>query len=153
MKKTVCLYIMVIVILVIAGCRSTKPVDIENLILSENDGFSDVSSTWGLNISLDSSKIDTNEYIIQWIIEDGYLRTWNESSKTAVEISNELDGYPCTYSDDKNGGSIIWSPKQPNEYTVIKLEVFIFSKDNTKHAIAHDSAKITKEDSSYSIMN
>ena len=116
-----------------------------NFLFSEGT-FSEISSDWGIGISVNSDKLpSTDPYYIEWQVSGGILRKWCERDLKLIEINDSYNGYPRTSSGDENKGAVIWTPITFLQEEVVTIRANLFESAEDKIPIAYSELIITND--------
>ncbi len=99
--------------------------------------YSSLSSTWGLGLSVNTEMLP-KRYVIEWQVNGGMIRGWNDSTKKPIGITGQHNGFPATYSWDDNKGAIIWNPISFQDSGEVTVRAFIYEDENKKNPLAFD---------------
>lgn len=103
-----------------------------NFLIVKGD-YSKTSATWGIGIEIDPNAELPKQYVIEWIIDDGTVRSWDKSSLQPKLLETNQKGNPFTVSGDVNNGAVIWSPDNFTNSEDVTISAYIYeNKDFTK---------------------
>jgi hypothetical protein len=105
--------------------------------------YSSLSSTWGLGLSVKSEELP-KRYIIEWQVDGGLLRSWNSATKKPIDITEQHNGYPVTYSWDDNQGAVIWNPISFSDSEEVTVRAVIYEDEKKKNPLAFDEIILRK---------
>lgn len=112
--------------------------------------FSELSSDWGIGISVNNDKLpSTDAYYIEWQVSGGILRKWSEKDLKPVEITDSHNGYPRTSSVDENKGAVIWTPITFLQEEEVTIRANLFERVEDKSPIAYSELIITCDSGAY----
>jgi L-fucose mutarotase/ribose pyranase (RbsD/FucU family)/predicted small lipoprotein YifL len=129
--------------------KTEKLTELPNLSFLKCEGtYSELSSSWGIGFSIDPSELP-KEYVIEWRISDGIIRTWSKTGLKPLEINREHDGYPMTDSQDENNGAVIWTPLTYDNPEDVTLEAYIYKSEEDRSPIAYSKIILKNENGVY----
>jgi L-fucose mutarotase/ribose pyranase (RbsD/FucU family) len=108
----------------------------DNQLIDCDGSFSKVSSSWGLGLSIDGTNLP-KRYVIEWQVSDGSLRKWSELGTKPMNITEQHNGYPMTFSDDNNKGAVIWAPLSFDTEEDVIVKAYVYEEDADKSPIAY----------------
>lgn len=113
--------------------------------LKTNGELSFVSSSLGMDVTIDTSVKLPKKYMIEWRVSNGVLMQWNSSKKILNDITKTYKGHPMTLSSDANRGSVLWTPFNITKEKKLTLKAYLH-KDETTPAIYYDKIVLKSTD-------
>jgi L-fucose mutarotase/ribose pyranase (RbsD/FucU family) len=115
----------------------------DNQFLKCEGSFSQLSSSWGLGISIDSKYLPKH-YFIEWQVSNGSLRKWGPGTKPSV-ITDQHNGYPMTFSEDSNSGAVIWAPLSFDIEEDVVVKAYIYEEETDRSPVAYSKIILNNE--------
>ena len=134
----ICLFAMVLV-----SCNNNQdPLD-NNQDVREHDlliaegKYAMVSSSLGIAIKITQNSILPKQYVVEWIIDDGNVLSWDENALKAKMIENYKNEYPLTLSYDANKGAVIWIPNDFENTKDITIKAYFYDSEKSSVPLAY----------------
>ena len=118
--------------------REDKITEIDDHDFLRADGtYSLLSSSWGIGFQVTASSGRLpEEYLIEWQISDGEIKSWSKEAMKPVTITDRHNGYPMTSSEDPNQGAVIWTPTSYEEGDKANIKAYIYRNREDRSPIA-----------------
>lgn len=115
--------------------------------LSSEGTYSKLSSNWGIGLNITSENLP-EQYILEWRVSDGSIKSWDEEIKKPIGIIRQHQGFPMTSSEDWNKGGVIWIPLSYDAKEVT-IEAYLYESPEDRSPIGYSKVVLENVNGSY----